>query len=149
MVNSLYFNDIKVLNGIYEILNTFVTTNEEIYNIYNKDIKIVDDDDSIIDLTYFPTIYYTIALSSPFTKTSDDRQIQNHTNFTTVIEIYTDGENRATNNRKISQLLIRELGRYNFKLLEQRADNAYTNEQSRRILRFQNIFDNLTETIIY
>lgn len=102
--NTLYFDELDFYSDLRSLLEEFFA-NDDIFNIFGKEVKVASIDTDTISAVMTPTVAIDVT-SSPYTPTSDSLELQNHSNVYVDINIYTSGEQKNTNNKKLRNLLV-------------------------------------------
>lgn len=105
VINSLQFDDIEFEDELRKLIEARIAE-DDVYDIFNKEVNLIPFDDTVKKETQFPAITISVVNPLPYSATQEDIQIQAHTSFTVELNVYTSGENRKRNNRKLSNILI-------------------------------------------
>jgi len=102
--NTLYFDELDFHKDLSNTIKK-LCRNDDIFNIFKKEVKIASLDTDTISDVQTPTISIDVT-SSPYTESSDSLELQNHSNVYVDINIYTSGKLKNTNNKKLRNLLV-------------------------------------------
>ena len=102
--NTLYFDELDFYNNLRETLVSFFA-NDEIFDMFEKEVKIASIDTDTISAIMTPTVSIDVT-SEPYTLSSDSLELQNHSRVDIDINVYTSGELKNTNNKKLRNLLV-------------------------------------------
>lgn len=102
--NSLIFDELDFHDSLASCLKLFLQR-DEIFEMFDKEVKIASIDTDTISSVMTPTISIDVT-SSPYTETSDSWELQNHSNVYVDINIYTSGNDKNRNNKKLRNLLV-------------------------------------------
>lgn len=156
VINSLIFDDVTLEDEFRKLISAKISE-DAVYDIFGKEINLIPADDTVNKETTLPAITFEIVNPIPYIPTKEDIQIQKYTSFTVEINIYTSGENRKMNNKKLRSVLIAllqsngSLGTFYNRGLILREDsrlNYEVEKTERRILRFSGVCDNSTNLIL-
>ncbi len=153
MINSLYFNDIEVESD-FRLLLSKRFSQEDIEDIFEEEINFVPMDIDLKEGVDLPAVTFYIYQSRSINK--DDEQLQRYTPFTAEINVYTTGNDRVLNNRKLCNIIIELLqsngpllSYYNRGLTLQENSEAGSMLDSvyRRVIRMSGLCDNKQKLI--
>lgn len=156
VINSLIFDDITLEDEFRELISKKISE-DDVYNIFGKEIILVPFDETVNKETTLPAITFEIVNPTPYAFTKEDIQIQRHTSFTVEINIYTSGENRKRNNKQLRSVIIAlmqsngSLGTFYNRGLVLKEDsrlNYEVEKTERRVIRFTGVCDNSTNLIL-
>lgn len=102
--NTLYFDELDFHDALAGSLKMLLQ-NDEVFDMFDKEVKIASIDTETISSVMTPTISIDVT-SSPYTETSDSLELQNHSNVYVDINIYTSGNEKNRNNKKLRNLLV-------------------------------------------
>ena len=156
IINSLIFDDITLEDEFRALISKKIAE-DDVYNIFEKEINLVPFDETVSKETTLPAITFEIVDPVPYAPTKEDIQIQRYTSFTVEINIYTSGENRKRNNKQLRNVLVAlmqsngSLGTFYNRGLVLREDSVLSYEvekTERRVIRFSGVCNNNTNLIL-
>ena len=153
--NTLYFDDEYLDTQFRNIIQQRISE-DDIFDIFNKEVYLKPLDDTNNDLTKLPIIEFELYTNSPSESNIDDVQLELYTPFTVEINVYTGGEDKRRNNMKLCNELIltlqqkQPLGEYFSRGLFKRSNNETTSSIDnvcRRTIRMSGNCDNRLKLI--
>lgn len=150
VINSLQFDDIQFEDELRELIQERISE-DDVYDIFDKEVNLIPFDDTVKKETQFPAITISVINPIPYSQTQEDIQIQPHTSFSVEVNVYTSGENRRRNNRKLSNIIIAllqsngRLGEYYNRglVLKECSELSYdVDNVSRWVIRMSGVCDN-------
>ena len=152
-INSLIFNDLEVEDDFRWLLKQRLAE-DDVFNLYDKEINIVPMDSDLRNKVELPAV--TFSLYQSISVNPDDEQIQRFTPFTAEINVYTNGDSKVLNNRKLCNIIIAilqsngQLPNYycrGLQLEENSEVNTFLESAYRRVIRMSGLCDNNQKVI--
>lgn len=146
-INTLVFNEEELDNQFRAFLSTLLAE-DKCYDIFSNDIDLQPLDSEIKGDTYFPCVTLNVIKRENDKSSQDSAQMQNRTRFVTELNIYTSGENKRLNSKKLAYILEQELQEQfglNFDFDEEVTSEV--DDVCRRLMRATNVIENSTGII--
>lgn len=150
-MNSLIFDDIALTEDLRQALDALFRT-EEMLRISENGIRLLPCDFNNTDpLPEFPAVGLEVISPSVYEPASDNAEIQGYTSFSVEINIYTSGENRQLNNKRIANAIIALLQSHLYmshysssglQLESKEFVTALVDNTSRQVIRMSALCDN-------
>lgn len=153
-INDLIFNDIEIEDDFRLLLmQRFIE--DDVFNLYNKEINFIPMDSDLKGKIDLPAVTLSLFQGESFNE--DDTQLQRYTPFTIEINVYTSGDSKVLNNRKLCNIIISilqsngPLQNYycrGLKLEENNELDSLLDSAYRRVIRMSGLCDNSKKLII-
>ena len=152
-INSLIFNDLEVEDDFRWLLKQRLAE-DDVFNLYDKEVNLVPMDSDLRNKVELPAV--TFSLYQSISVNPDDEQIQQFTPFTVEINVYTSGDSKVLNNKKLCNIIIAilqsngQLPHYycrGLQLDENNEMNTLLESAYRRVIRMSGLCDNNRKVI--
>ena len=105
-INDLYFDDLG-LEADFRALLKQRFAEDDVYSLYNKEINFIPMDTDLKSKVSLPAVTFYLFQQQSINR--DDEQLQTYTPFTVEINVYTTGDSKVLNNRKLCNIIIQIL----------------------------------------
>lgn len=154
MANSLYL-DLELLESDLRNVISQGIKSANARDLFGE-IHLIPIDSDLNSKTLFPAVYMYAYKNGVYSPTQEDIEIEPYSRFTVVVETYTNGTNRRSQNMRLAQFVTyllqenKQLDNYynrGLKLDQDQELSSFVDGVNRRSLRFSGVINNASKLI--
>lgn len=149
-INNLYLDLQLIEDDIREALGKFLRS-KNFRDLFKKEVYIIAEDTDLNEQTKTPAVQIELTNDGIYDRAQEDINIQVYSHITLAINVYTSGELKVSDNKRLTSIITRFLQlnqkltnyySYGFKIMQERAVSSLLDDTDRRLVRFRALVDN-------